>query len=69
MTAGAFLCVLRARFFRFEVRLLGTAMVVESCWWFGVRRARGRCSENYRDETLSFFSASHRGSAVCVAHS
>ena len=29
MTAGAFLCVLRARFFRFEVRLLGTAMVVK----------------------------------------
>jgi hypothetical protein len=26
--AAAFLCVLRARFLRFEVRLFGTAMVV-----------------------------------------
>ena len=43
MTAGAFLCVLRARFFRFEVRLFGTAMVVESCWWLesGGRGMRG----------------------------
>ena len=64
MTAGAFLCVLRARFFRFEVRLLGTAMVVERVarWYGDSRRERGAENETYRDDRLSFFSASQRGS-------
>ena len=30
LIAGAFVCVLRARFFRLEVRRLGTAMRVSS---------------------------------------
>src|SRR5829696_3279147 len=71
--AGATLCVLRARFFRLEVRRFGTAMGVRSAIQVMVE-PRGvvatpacyACSALLR----SFRSASQRLSAVCAhAHS
>jgi len=55
-TAGAVLCVLRARFFRLEVRLFGTAMglFLEVLRFLRVR---------YFEDSFSLRRVSHRGSA------
>jgi hypothetical protein len=63
---GAVLCVFRARFFRLEVRLFGTAMGLSRALRFGRERyvwcGVGQLRFDYFDDSRSCLRAFQRGS-------